>query len=67
MRLSQLRRSLHLTQRALADRVGVHYRTIGDWEKGKKIPSFYHAISLAVSLGVDLDTLADIFFTKDEY
>lgn len=66
MKLAQLRRRLHLTQRALADRVGVHYRTIGDWEKGRKVPSFEHAISLAVSLGVDLNTLADIFLEKDE-
>ena len=33
-----LRESLNLSQQELAEKLGVHYRTIQNWEKGSKIP-----------------------------
>jgi len=38
-RLRKLRRQHGYTQRALADIVGVHYRTIGFWETGRSLPN----------------------------
>ena len=59
--LKTLRESLDLTQEELSRRLNLSFRTIGDWETGKKVPRFDNAIVLARELGVSLKTLARAF------
>jgi transcriptional regulator with XRE-family HTH domain len=56
--LKSFRENAQLTQPELSRRMNVGIRIIGDWERGKRIPRFDNAISLARELGVSLKTLA---------
>lgn len=56
--LKLLRERLEISQEELARRVDLSFRTIGDWENGRKMPRFDNAISIARELGVSLKTLA---------
>lgn len=56
--LKSLRNQLNLSQEELARRLNLSFRTIGDWEGGKKMPRFDNAIALARELGISLKTLA---------
>ena len=55
--LSRLRKLAGLTQRALADRVGVTASTVTKWESGEVLPTMQAALQLREVLGVDLDAL----------
>ncbi|MEB3181724.1 MAG: helix-turn-helix transcriptional regulator [Nostocaceae cyanobacterium] len=59
--LKSLRENLDLTQEELSRRLNLSFRTVGDWETGKKIPRFDNAIALARELGVSLKILAKAF------
>lgn len=59
--LKNLRESCALTQQELSHRLNLSFRTIGDWETGKKIPRFDNVIALARELRVSLKTLAKAF------
>ncbi|BAZ12482.1 hypothetical protein NIES4071_43130 [Calothrix sp. NIES-4071] len=59
--LKNLRESSGLTQEELSRRLNLSFRTIGDWETGKKIPRFDNIILLARELKVSLKTLAKAF------
>ena len=39
--IKELCREFHLTQRALADRFGIPYRTVQDWYAGRRQPPEY--------------------------
>ena len=56
--LKSFRENAQLTQPELSRRMNVGIRIIGDWERGKRIPRFDNAISLARELGISLKTLA---------
>jgi transcriptional regulator with XRE-family HTH domain len=56
--LKTLRESLDISQEELGRRLDRSFRTVSDWETGKKIPRFDNAIALAKELGVSLKTLA---------
>jgi DNA-binding XRE family transcriptional regulator len=56
--LKGLRERLDLSQEGLGRRISLSYRTIAEWESGRKIPRFDNAIALARELGVSLKTLA---------
>jgi len=56
--LKALRQTLDLTQEELSRRLNLSFRTVGDWETGKKVPRFDNAITLSKELGVSLKTLA---------
>jgi transcriptional regulator with XRE-family HTH domain len=56
--LKSLRNSLDISQEQLARRLNLSFRTIGEWEGGKKMPRFDNALALARELGVSLKTLA---------
>jgi transcriptional regulator with XRE-family HTH domain len=58
--LKSLRNSLDISQEELARRLNLSFRTIGEWEGGKKMPRFDNAIALARELGVSLKTLAKV-------
>ncbi|MFL9458942.1 helix-turn-helix transcriptional regulator [Tolypothrix bouteillei VB521301_2] len=59
--LKALRERLDLTQEELSRRLNLSFRTIGDWETGKKIPRLDNAVALARELGISLKTLARAF------
>ena len=50
--LKELRRQAMLTQQELAERVGVHYRRIQEWESGAASPRPVNQRRLAEALGV---------------
>ena len=56
--LKSLRNNLNISQEELARRLNLSFRTIGEWEGGKKMPRFDNALALARELGVSLKTLA---------
>jgi len=56
--LKTLRQNLQLTQEELSRRLDLSFRTVGDWETGKKLPRFDNATTLSRELGVSLKTLA---------
>jgi len=56
--LKTLRQNLQLTQEELSRRLDLSFRTVGDWETGKKLPRFDNAATLSRELGVSLRTLA---------
>lgn len=59
-RLRGVRDALKLTQIAMADKVKVHRRTIGNWETGGDIPSFHTAMRIASELDVSPYYLAGL-------
>jgi transcriptional regulator with XRE-family HTH domain len=56
-----LRESLGISQEELARRIKKSFRSVGDWETGRKIPRFDNAVELSIHLGVSLKTLAKAF------
>lgn len=56
--LKELRESLKLSQEDLGRRINLSYRTIAEWEGGRKVPRFDNAIALARELGISLKDLA---------
>ena len=56
--LKELRERLKLSQEDLGRRINLSYRTIAEWEGGRKMPRFDNAIALARELGVSLKVLA---------
>lgn len=62
-RVVQLRKARNLTQRQLAELVGVHFTQLQRYESGASQPTLDVLRRLAVSLGVSADVL---LFDKDE-
>ena len=62
--LRALRRQRFLTQKELAEKVGVSYQTIQAWEAGKSQPRLRHIPKLADALGVAPTELMDV--TEDQ-
>jgi len=56
-RLKQLREGAGLTIRALADKTGTHYTTIGKLETDERSVSLRLAVVLAEALGVNVSEL----------
>lgn len=56
-RLRSFRIRNSMTQQHLASRVGVRPETIGNWERGSRLPSFEYLIKLASALGISVDDL----------
>lgn len=56
-RLRELRKSAHLTQKQLAEKMYVDQTSISFWETGKARPDFDKQIELAELFGVSLDYL----------
>jgi transcriptional regulator with XRE-family HTH domain len=57
-RFRRLREQARLTQDEAAERSGIPLGTLRHWEQGHTQPKLEHAIRLARTLGVDLNTLA---------
>lgn len=58
-RLKDLRKSRHLTQQQLADKVGVSKTSIIYWEKDENTPKHDSLLSLATTLGCSVDYLTE--------
>jgi DNA-binding XRE family transcriptional regulator len=56
-RLDQLRAARGLSRQHLADRVGVHYQTVGYLERGEYSPSLSLALRIARALDVPVEQL----------
>jgi len=62
-RIEQVRTSVGMSRRELANRVGVHYQTIGYLERGEYNPSLVLAFRMSQVLGEPLDAL---FYLPEE-
>ena len=56
-KLREVRKSKKLTQKELAEQIGIKRNTYSDWENGKTEPSFENLIKLADLFEVSLDCL----------
>lgn len=56
-RLREVRKSKKLTQKELAEQIGIKRNTYSDWETGKNESSFENLVKLADLLEVSLDWL----------
>jgi putative transcriptional regulator len=56
-RIESARESRGLSRQSLADRVGVHYQTIGYLERGEYSPSLVLALRIAKSLNEEVSEL----------
>lgn len=61
-RLTDVRELAHLSQTALAERLGVSPSLISHWEGGTRVPSETQLVELAGALGVTLDYLLNAEF-----
>ena len=55
--LKNIRSGVGITQKSLGDKIGVTAVTIGNWERGIRLPSFDLLPKLADALGISIDTL----------
>jgi len=55
--ISRYRRSLNLTQEALAEQLGITFQAVSKWETGQTIPDTILLPKLAQALGVSVDKL----------
>lgn len=58
--LKQKREELNLTQRQVAERVGIHYQTYQLYENGRKFPSVIRAIMIAKVLKTTVEELYEL-------
>ncbi|MFS9335227.1 helix-turn-helix domain-containing protein [Streptococcus peroris] len=56
-RLKELRKEKKLTQKEIAEQIGIKRNTYSDWETGKNEPNFENLIKLADFFEVSLDWL----------
>jgi DNA-binding XRE family transcriptional regulator len=59
-RIEELRVSRAVTRQELAEKVGVHYQTIGYLERGEYSPSLSLALRIAEALNYDINEIFSI-------
>lgn len=60
-KIKELRLAAGLTQRELAEKSGIPYRTIQSWEEGARRPSDLRKLhKVAVALGARIEDLIDL-------
>ena len=64
-RIKSFRIGKSMTQKALADLVGVSINSIGSWESGVKTPSIASIIALSFALDVSVDSLLGVSRNSD--
>ena len=55
--IARLRREKNMTQKELADRLGVTDRAVGNWENGRRMPDYSIVRSLCAELGITINDL----------
>ena len=58
-RLKILRKQANLTQKELAEKIGISQPAYGDWERGVKKPTQDNLVKIAKIFNVSLDSLLD--------
>ena len=56
-RVAQLRKEKNMTQMELADRMGVSYQAVSNWERGNSMPDISKLGDLSEILGISIDEL----------
>jgi transcriptional regulator with XRE-family HTH domain len=64
-RLRELREEHGISQRTLADLMGMQHPYISEMERGLKVPSLTTILRLAVALKCEVTDLVDIFNGRD--
>lgn len=59
-RLKEIRLEKELSQSKLAEKLGVDFRTISNWENGVRKPDIDKLVEIAKSLGVTTDYLLGV-------
>lgn len=57
IRISNLRKAAQLTQTELADRLGISFQAVSNWERGLSMPDISKLAELASLLNVTVDAL----------
>ena len=60
LKIKEVRQKKEITQKDLAERIGIDYQTISAYENYRQIPSLERAIQIAHALGVTMDDLVDM-------
>ena len=60
LRIADLRRQKKITQKELADVMGVSFQTISKWEKGTNLPDITFLLPLAEYFKVSIDQLMGV-------
>ena len=55
--LAEIRKNNNLTQKALAEKIGVSPQMVSKWERGEKAPDAEQLIALSEIYGISLDEL----------
>ncbi len=63
-KLKELRKRNGMTQKQLADKLGVKLSTIGNWEAGYNLPKGARLVEIAKSLDCPIDYLFDNIISK---
>lgn len=63
----QLRNEKNLSQKQLAQRIGVDKSTVALYESGERLPSLSRLVSLSYVLGVTTDYLLGVSNRKDSF
>jgi DNA-binding XRE family transcriptional regulator len=63
-RIEEVRTAMGLTRQDLADKVGVHYQTIGYLEREEYSPSLVLALRISKSLNQEVSTLFSLLPLK---
>lgn len=59
-RIEEIRTAKSITRQELAEKVGVHYQTVGYLERGEYSPSLVLALKISSTLGVSIDEIFSI-------
>ncbi len=57
--ISRMRKAANLTQMELADRMGVSFQAVSNWERGQTMPDISRLPELSEALGVTVDEILD--------
>jgi transcriptional regulator with XRE-family HTH domain len=63
-RIQQERQNMHLSQKQLADRLGIHKSSVNAWESEKSQPSLVYLVRMSDIFSVSTDYLLGIKNTK---
>ena len=65
--IKKLRKENNLTQKDLADKLGVTYQAVSKWENGKNIPDIMILKQISKEFNVNIDDLLEGRHTKKKF
>ncbi len=57
IRISELRKAKNMTQMELADKMGISFQAVSNWERGNSMPDISKLPELAQLFGVTVDEI----------